>query len=101
MGLPPQARLFAACAALKNLSKNFFGFFKKTSAYAPVFLLSVKAGKREYREAFRIQEYLHLETYDKQVMAALITSAEVIGEDRLEVKWKYGDIYEKILSEIQ
>ncbi|MDE7331842.1 MAG: recombinase family protein, partial [Lachnospiraceae bacterium] len=60
-----------------------------------------EAGKREYQEAFRIQEYLHLETYDKQVMAALITSAEVIGEDRLEVTWKYGDIYEKILSEIQ
>lgn len=60
-----------------------------------------EAGKREYREAFRIQEYLHLETYDKQVMAALIASAKVLGEDRLEVTWKYGDIYEKILSEIQ
>lgn len=60
-----------------------------------------EAGKREYREAFRIQEYLHLETYDKQVMAALIASAKVMGEDRLEVVWKYGDVYEKILGEMQ
>ena len=47
------------------------------------------------------QEYLHLETYDKQVMAALIASAKVMGEDRLEVAWKYGDVYEKILGEMQ
>lgn len=60
-----------------------------------------EAGKREYREAFRIQEYLHLETYDKQVMAALIASAKVMGEDRLEVDWKYGDVFEKILGEMQ
>lgn len=60
-----------------------------------------EAGKREYREAFRIQDYLHLETYDKRVMASLIASAKVMGEDRLEVTWKYGDIYKKILSEIQ
>lgn len=60
-----------------------------------------EAGKREYREAFRIQDYLHLETYDKRVMASLIASAKVMGEDRLEVTWKYGNIYEKILSEIQ
>lgn len=60
-----------------------------------------EAGKREYREAFRIREYLHLETYDKQVMASLIASAKVMGEDRLEVAWKYGDVYEKILGEMQ
>jgi len=60
-----------------------------------------EAGKREYREAFRIREYLHLETYDKQVMASLIASAKVMGEDRLEVVWKFGDVYEKILGEMQ
>lgn len=60
-----------------------------------------EAGKREYREAFRIQEYLHLESYDKRVMASLIASAKVMDEDRLEVAWKYGDVYEKILGEIQ
>ncbi|MBD5544595.1 MAG: recombinase family protein [Lachnospiraceae bacterium] len=60
-----------------------------------------EAGKREYREAFRIQEYLHLETYDKQVMASLIASAKVMGEGRMEVAWKYGDVYKKILGEMQ
>ncbi len=60
-----------------------------------------EAGKREYREAFQIREYLHLETFDKAVMASLIKSAKVMGEDRLEVTWKYGDVYEKILGEIQ
>ena len=53
--------------------------------------------KREYREALRIREYLHLEGDDKRVMASLIESAKVMGEDRLEVVWKFGDIYEKIL----
>lgn len=60
-----------------------------------------EAGKREYREAFRIREYLHLETFDKAVIASLIESAKVMGEDRLEVTWKYGDVYEKILGEMQ
>ncbi len=60
-----------------------------------------EAGKRECREAFRIREYLHLETFDKAVMASLIESAKVMGEDRLEVTWKYGDVYEKILGEMQ
>ena len=60
-----------------------------------------EAGQREYREAFRIREYLHLEGYDKRVMASLIESAKVMGEDRLEVVWKFGDVYEKILGEMQ
>ncbi len=38
---------------------------------------------------------------DKAVMASLIESAKVMGEDRLEVAWKYGDVYEKILGEMQ
>lgn len=56
-----------------------------------------EAGKREYWEAFRIRDYLHLETYDKRMMVSLIASVKVMGEDRLEVTWKYRDIYEKIL----
>ncbi len=40
-----------------------------------------EAGKREYREAFRIRE--HLEGYDKRVMASLIESKKVMGEGRL------------------
>lgn len=48
-----------------------------------------KAGKREYREAFQIREYRHLEGYDKRLMASLIESAKVMGEDRLEVVWKF------------
>ena len=60
-----------------------------------------ESGKREYREALRIREYLHLEGYDKRVMASLIESAKVMGEDRLEVVWKFGDVYEKILGEMQ
>ena len=60
-----------------------------------------EVGQRVYREAFRIREYLHLEGDDKQVMASLIESAKVMGEDRLEVVWKFGDVYEKILGEIR
>ena len=30
-----------------------------------------------------------------------IQSAKVMGKDRLEVNWKYGDDYEKILGKIQ
>lgn len=60
-----------------------------------------ESGKREYREALWIREYLHLEGYDKRVMASLIESAKVMGEDRLEVVWKFGDVYEKILGEMR
>lgn len=60
-----------------------------------------EAGQREYRETFRIREYLHLEGYDKRVMASLIERAKVMGEDRLEVVWKFGDVYEKILGEMR
>ena len=60
-----------------------------------------ESGKREYREALGIREYLHLEGYDKRVMASLIESAKVMGEDRLEVVWKFGDFYEKILGEMR
>ena len=37
LGLPPQTRLFAACAALKNPSKNFCRFFKKHFRLCPCF----------------------------------------------------------------
>ena len=56
--------------------------------------------KRQYGEVFGIKDYLHLEEYDKTVMASLIASAKVMGEDRLEVTWKHQDVYEKILGEI-
>lgn len=56
---------------------------------------------REFGKALGIKEYLHLEKYDKAVMASLIASAKVMGEDRLEVTWKYQDVYEKILGEMQ
>lgn len=42
--------------------------------------------------------YIHLEKYDKAVMAALILKAEVVDENRLNVVWKHQDIYEKIFS---
>lgn len=32
-----------------------------------------------------LKKYLHLERFDKAVMASLIESAKVMGEDRLEV----------------
>ena len=60
-----------------------------------------ESGKREYREALRIREYLHLEGYNKRAMASLIESAKVMGEDRLEVVWKFGNVYEKILGEMR
>lgn len=58
-------------------------------------------GQRKYGKAFGIKEYLHLEQFDKAVMASLIESAKVMGEDRLEVTWKHQDVYEKILGEMQ
>lgn len=57
--------------------------------------------QRKYGEAFGIKEYLNLEKFDKAVMASLIESAKVIGEDKMEVTWKYQDVYEKILGEMQ
>lgn len=39
--------------------------------------------------------------YNKQVMASLIACAKVMGEDGLEGLWKYGDVFEKILGEMQ
>lgn len=61
-------------------------------------LLVEEADQRRYREAFEIKKYIHLEKYDKAVMAALISSAEVVSENRLNVVWKHQDIYEKIFS---
>ena len=54
--------------------------------------------QRQYQDAFEIKKYIHLEKYDKAVMAALILKAEVVDENRLNVVWKYQDIYEKIFS---
>lgn len=45
-----------------------------------------------------IAGYIHLEKYDKAVMAALILKVEVVDENRLNVVWKHQDIYEKIFS---
>ena len=42
--------------------------------------------------------HIHLEKYDKAVMAALILKVEVVDENRLNVVWKHQDIYEKIFS---
>ena len=61
----------------------------------------MEAEAREIAEEAGQREYLHLEGYDKQVIASLIESAKVIGEDRLEVVWKFGDVYEKILGEMR
>ena len=54
--------------------------------------------QRQYQDAFEIKKYIHLEKYDKTVMAALILKAEVVDENRLNVVWKHQDIYEKIFS---
>jgi hypothetical protein len=54
--------------------------------------------QRQYAEAFKIKEYAALEVFDKTVMASLISSAKVMGEDCLEVTWKYQDIFEKLLT---
>lgn len=61
-------------------------------------LLVEEADQRQYREAFEIKKYIYLEKYDKAVMAALISSAEVVSENQLNVTWKHQDIYEKIFS---
>lgn len=61
-------------------------------------LLVEEAEQKQYREAFEIKKYIYLEKYDKTVMAALISSAEVVSENQLNVTWKHQDIYEKIFS---
>lgn len=58
-------------------------------------------GSREFEDAFHICEYAGLETFDKGVIASLISSAKVLGEDRMEVTWKHQDIYEKIFENIR
>lgn len=37
----------------------------------------------------------------RRIIFTLIESAKVMGEDRLEVVWKFGDVYEKILGEMR
>lgn len=59
-------------------------------------LLVEEADQRQYREAFETKKYIYLEKYDKAVMAALISRAEVVSENQLNVIWKHQDIYEKI-----
>lgn len=61
-------------------------------------LLIEEEDQRQYREAFEIKKYIYLEKYDKAVMAALISRAEVVSENQLNVTWKHQDIYEKIFS---
>ena len=61
-------------------------------------LLVEEADQGQYREVFEIKKYIYLEKYDKTVMAALISSAEVVSENQLNVTWKHQDIYEKIFS---
>ena len=56
--------------------------------------------QNEYGEALEIKKYLHLESFDKMVMASLIVSAKVMGEDSLELEWKHHDIYEKIFADL-
>lgn len=56
--------------------------------------------QKEYGEALEIKKYLNLESFDKTVMASLIVSAKVMGEDSLEVEWKHHDIYEKIFADL-
>ena len=58
-------------------------------------------GSREFEDAFHICEYAGLETFDKGVIASLISSAKVLAEDRMEVTWKHQDIYEKIFENIR
>lgn len=55
----------------------------------------------ERKEALGIRYYIHLEEYDKSIMASLIAGAKVMGEECMEVTWKYQDVYEKILGEMQ
>lgn len=61
-------------------------------------LMSEEVEQRQYQEAFEIKKYIHLEKYDKAVMAALISSATVMDENRLDIVWKHQDVYEKIFS---
>jgi hypothetical protein len=43
---------------------------------------------------------VHLEKYDKEVMAALIEKAIVVDENTVEVVWKNQDMYDKLLAQI-
>lgn len=62
--------------------------------------LTEEAGGRDNQEAFQIGKYVNMESYDKRVMASLICSAKVMGEDCMEVTWKYQYVYEKILMNV-
>lgn len=66
---------------------------------AEVLTTAVDEGEPQYGEALKIKDYLHLDDFEKRVIASLISSARVMGEDCLEVTWKYGNVYEKFLAE--
>jgi hypothetical protein len=38
--------------------------------------------------------------WQRTVMASLIASAKMMGEDSLKVVWKHHDIYEKIFTDL-
>lgn len=54
--------------------------------------------EKQQNAALEIKKYVHLEKYDKAVMAALITKVEVLDEDTINVVWKYQSEYDKILA---
>ena len=57
--------------------------------------------EKQQNDALEIKKYVHLEKYDKTVMAALITKVEVLDEDTINVVWKYQSEYDKILAVLQ
>ena len=54
--------------------------------------------EKQQNDALEIKKYVHLEKYDKTVMAALITKVEVLDEDTINVVCKYQSEYDKILA---
>lgn len=83
------------------MQKKFIIFCKKCLTLAGLEKWKGKVEdeeQRQYQDAFEIKKYIHLEKYDKAVMAALILKAEVVDENWLNVVWKHQDIYEKIFS---
>ena len=81
-----------------NTYKNWINSYRDLPILCKPRLLVEDEEQRQYQDAFEIKKYIHLEKYDKAVMAALILKAEVVDENRLNVVWKHRDIYEKIFS---
>jgi DNA invertase Pin-like site-specific DNA recombinase len=94
---------------LGSISRNEFSEAKKTvdtriadieKELSNLTVTLPEKALNEESDIWDIKKYVHLEKYDKEVMAALIEKAIVVDENTVEVVWKNQDMYDKLLAQI-